>query len=139
MNDVCKKIQTLPLDLVYIIKSYLTPNIFIFTNKQYYFECHLLLRKLIKNYEFFIREMIRRDNYFVFETILRENYNKFIEIKEFEYRNLVFKNYIYFLNHYCIENHSNNCSNVINVLNTQHGLGKNQHKKNIVKHIRWNN
>lgn len=138
MNDVCKKIQTLPIELVFAIKSYLHPKIFVFTNKQNYYNSHLLLRDFIKNYEFFIREMIRRDNYFVFETILRENFNRFLEIKDFEYKNLVFKNYIYFLNHYCIENYSNNCFNIINNLNMQHGFGKNQHKKNIVKNIRNN-
>jgi c-di-AMP phosphodiesterase-like protein len=139
MHDVHKKIQNLPEELVLLIKEYLPDKIFIFTNKYNYLTYHSLLRKSVRNYEYFIREMLRRDNHFVIETIVRENMNRFVGIKEFEYNNFVFKNYLYFLYFYCLEKNSNKCFEIIKRLMEEHGLGKNQHKKNIVKNIRWNN
>ena len=38
---------------------------------------------------------------------------------------------------YCFENDSNNCIKTIFDFVKEHGLGKNLHKKNVVKYIKW--
>ena len=50
---------------------------------------------------------------------------------------MICKNYLYFTINYCIENESNNCRKVINNFFKEQGLGKNLHKKNVIKYIRW--
>jgi len=137
MTTILKKITLLPDELINIIKEYVPKKEFIFTNRENYFLYHHLIKKYIKNYENYIRDTIRKDNDFVFKLILRENYNKWCEIKQYRYKNMIFKNYVYFTISYCIENDSNNCRNNINEFFKEHGLGKNLHKKNVVKYIRW--
>ena len=51
---------------------------------------------------------------------------------------MIFKNYLYFTIQFCIENDSNHCRNAISDFFKEHGLGKNLHKKNVVKYIKWN-
>ena len=51
--------------------------------------------------------------------------------------NIIYKNYIYFIKDFCIENNSEKCRITINNFLEKLGLCKNQHKKNIIKHIRW--
>ena len=132
-----KKIYNLPDDIIIIIKDYIPKKYLIFISKENYISCHSLTKKMIKNYENYIRDMIRRDNDFVFQFIIEENYKKWYEIKQYKYKNMIFKNYLYFLINYCIENDCNNCRNVISNFFKIHGLGKNLHKKNVVKYIGW--
>jgi len=132
-----KNILKLPDSLIKIIEEFIPKSKLIFISKENYIKYHLLTKKLIKNYENYIRDIIRRDNYFVFEFIIAENYKKWLEIKQYKYKNMIFKNYLYFLINYCIENDCNNCRNVISNFLNFHGLGKNLHKKNVVKYIRW--
>lgn len=139
MNDVIIKITELPQELIDIIKEYIPKHILAFTNKQNYNLYHSFIKKSINMYENYIRDTIRRDNLFVFEFIIKENYKKWINIKNYNYKNIVFNNYISFIIHYCIENESDNCKNFIIYFMKEHGLCKNQHKKNIIKHIRWKN
>jgi hypothetical protein len=137
MSTVIDKINNLPFELIDLIKEYIPKQKLAFTNKSNYLLYHKLIKSTIKNYENYIRDMIRRDNEFVFKLILRENYNKWCEIKQYKYKNMVFKNYFYFTISYCIENDSNNCRNIITQFFKEEGLGKNLHKKNVVKYIRW--
>jgi hypothetical protein len=128
----------LPSEIILLIKDYIPISILVFLNKTNYDLYHsLYLKKNVVNYEKYIRYMIRRDNSFVFETIMKEKYKKWLLIKDYAYKNLVFKNYLYFIIHYCIDNDSNNCRTIISNFLKELGLCKNQHKKNIVKHIRW--
>ena len=137
MNDVIIKITELPQELIDIIKEYIPKHILAFTNKQNYNLYHSFIKKTINMYENYIRDTIRRDNLFVFEFIIKENYKKWIHIKNYNYKNNVFNNYISFITHYCIENESDKCKNFIINFMKEHGLCKNQHKKNIIKYIRW--
>lgn len=130
-------IVKMPEVIVNIIKEYIPKKSLVFTNKTHYILYHAFIKTHITNFENYIRDTIRRDNEFVFEMIMRENYKKWYEIKNYKYKNMIFKNYFYFVINYCIENDSNNCRNIINEIIKQHGLCKNLHKKNIVKYIRW--
>ena len=139
-NDtIINRVKQLPLEIINIIKEFVPKVVFVFTNRENYNMYHSLLRPYITNYENYLRDTIRRDNEFVCNMILRENYNQWYEIKKYRYKNMIFTNYLYFIIHYCIENDSNNCSNVIHDFLQEHGLGKNLHKKNVVKYIRWKN
>jgi hypothetical protein len=137
INIFLNKIYNLPDEIIIKIKEYLPKKYLIFTSKENYILYHSLTKKMIKNYENYIRDIIRRDNNFVFEFIVEENYKKWYEIKQYKYKNMIFKNYLYFLINYCIENDCNNCRNVISNFFEKHGFGKNLHKKNVVKYIRW--
>jgi hypothetical protein len=138
-SNILINIQYLPHDLICIIREYVPKKIWIFTNRENYFMYHIFLKPYINNYENYIRDTIRRDNYFVFDRIIRENYKKWWDINHYLYKNKIFKNYLYFVIHYCIENDSNNCRNIVMIFLKEHGLDKNLHKKNIVKYIRWKN
>jgi len=132
-------IQKLSHDLVVIIKDYVPKKILAFTNRENYSLYHIFIKHCIINYENYIRDTIRRDNFFVFERILIENYKKWCNINQYIYKNMIFKNYLYFIIHYCIEHDSSNCRYSIIQFLKQNGLDKNLHKKNIVKYIRWKN
>ena len=133
------KIQLLPNDIINIIKEFIPKSAFVFTNRENYLLYHSEIRPFIQNYENYDKDMIRRDNDYVLNMIVRENYLKWYDIKQYTYKNMVFKNYLYFIIHFCIENDSNNCRNTIHNFLKEHGLGKNLHKKNVVKYIRWKN
>ena len=139
MDNIINLVNKLPTDIVGIIEEYVPKKEFTFTNKTNYDLYHHLIKPTIKTYEMYIRDTIRRDNNFVFEMIVRENYLKWFEIKNYTYNNYEFKNYIYFVINYCIENESNKCRNFITEFLQELGLYKNQHKKNFVKYIKWKN
>ena len=138
-SNILINIQYLPYDIICIIREYIQKKIIVFTNRENYFTYHIFLKPYINNYENYIRDTIRRDNFFVFDRIVRENYKKWWDINHYVYKNKIFKNYLYFVIHYCIENESNNCRNNVIIFLKEHGLDKNLHKKNIVKYIRWKN
>lgn len=135
-NTLLRNISNLPDVIIEIIKEYVPKKIFVFTNKQNYTLYHSLIKGSIPKYENYIRDIIRRDNFFVFEYIVRENFEFWMKIKNYAYKNMIFKFYLFFVIHYCIENDSNNCRNFINNFMEEHGLCKNLHKKNVVKYIR---
>jgi hypothetical protein len=139
MNELILRINLLPNELVNIIKEYIHKKIMVFIDKTNYTLYHFSIKKYIPCYENYIRNMIRRDYAFVFEQIVRENYKKWMEIKHYIYENFVFKNYIYFILHFCIENDSQKCRSFIKNFLKELGLCKNQHKKNVVKYIKWKN
>lgn len=134
-NDIIKKILKLPDVLIEIIKNFLPRKFLIFTNKDNYILYHSLIRNDILNYENYIRDIIRRDNIFVFKMIIFENLERWLVNKDYYYKKTIFKNYMYFVIYYCIENESNNCRNYLINFLKEHGLCKNQHKKNIIKNI----
>ena len=131
--------RRLPPELIRYIKEYIPKKTFVFTNRENYNLYHSLLKPSIKDYESYIRSMIRQDNEFVFKKIVEENFSKWYEIRQYKYKNMIFKNYLYFVMNFCIENESNNCRKNILEFLKEHGLGKNLHKKNIVKYIKWKN
>jgi len=136
-KTIVDKISELPEELVQMVKEFLPKHILAFTNRANYILYHPFIKNTIWRLEDYIRDTIRRDNLFVFELIIAENYEKWIHRKNYSYRNIIFNNYLSFVTQYCIENNSDKCKNFIVDFLKEHGLCKNQHKKNIVKHIRW--
>ena len=136
MDTITKRF---PPELIRYIKEYIPKKTFVFTNRENYNLYHSLLKPSIKDYESYIRSMIRQDNEFVFKKIVEENFSKWYEIRQYKYKNMIFKNYLYFVMNFCIENESNNCRKTVLEFLKEHGLGKNLHKKNIVKYIKWKN
>jgi hypothetical protein len=132
-------INKLPIDLVNEIKKYIPNKNLIFTNNKNYMLNHYLIKNLIPKMklEYYIRNIVYRDFDYVFSQIIQENYLKWIDIKQYLYKNVIYKNYIYFIKHFCIENNSEKCRVMLNNFLDKVGLCKNQHKKNINKHIIW--
>ena len=138
-NKFIKNIDHLPKELVSIVSSYIPTIAKIFLTKEWYIKFHHLFRDQInrKQLENYIRTTVRQDNDFVFNQILLENHQKWFNIKKYLYKDCIYANYIYFLKTYCVENQSIKCNQLITVLLFKLGLSKNQHKKNIIRNIRW--
>jgi len=130
------------MELQSIIYDFIPIEVTMLCEKKKYIENHFTIKKMIheKNYyENYIRDMIRKDCDFVFSFLLEENYRKWLAIKRYVYKNTIYANYLHFLKDYCIENDANNCRNTLNDFLYEKGLGKNLHKKNTAKSIRWRN
>ena len=136
MHEIIIHINKLPEDLINVIKEFIPLHILVFLDKTHYILYHSVVKQHICNYENYIRDVIKRDNEFVFERIVNENDSKWFQIKNYLYKNMIFKNYAYFVINYCIENDSNNCIKIMNDFFKKLGLCKNLHKKNIIKYIR---
>jgi hypothetical protein len=132
-------LKVLPAELVMLIKSYLPKSSLIFLNNYYYKKYHYLVKKCIgkNNFENYIRDIIRRDNDFVFSRIIFDYHKELSKIKHYVYKNVMYKNYFYFLIEYCISNESVKCRNILNEFLKVQGLCQNRHKKNRFIHIRW--
>jgi hypothetical protein len=132
-------INKLPFDLINGIKKYILNKKIIFVNREKYITNHYLIRDLIPkmNFERYIRNIVYLDFDFVFSQILQENYLKWFQIKQYLYKNVIYKNYVYFIKYFCIENNSEKCRIMLNLFLEKLGLCKNQHKKNIIRNIRW--
>lgn len=139
MNDILNNILKLSCDIINLIKNFICIKYITFTNRENYNLFHIHIKKYIHNSNNYILDTIKRDNDFVFNLIVRENYMKWYENNQYIYKNMIFKNKIYFIIYYCIENQSINCKNIVNLFLKEHGLNKNLHKKNIVKYIKWTN
>jgi hypothetical protein len=135
-----QNIDNLPKELVSIVSSYIPAAAKISLNRELYKQFHPLFKESInrKQLENYIRKIVRQDSEFVFNQLLQENYNKWFNIKKYLYQDCIYANYIYFLKTYCAENDSVKCREIINNLIEELGLSKNQHKKNLIRNIRWN-
>ena len=134
-----ENINNLPCELIMLIKSFLPKTTLLFLNNHYYKKYHYLIKKYINKHTFenYIRTIIRRDNSFVFSQILID-YNKDLsKIKQYIYKNIMYKKYYYFLIDYCITNNSIKCRDILNEFLKLQGLCQNRHKKNTFIHIRW--
>ena len=138
--ELLEKIISLPDVLIDYIKEYIPFKQMVFSSKEYYLLYHAFIKNMIlkNNYENYIRDTIRRDHYFVFEQMTKENWKRWLSIRDYRYKNSIYSNYIYFLKDFCLINDSTNWRNVLNSFLKEQGIGKNQHKKNIVKNIRNN-
>lgn len=139
-NDIFYYFDKLPFYIINEIKKYLSNKTLIFINREKYINTHYLIRQQIPStkFESYIRNILYRDFDFVFRQIIQENYLNWFQIKGYMYKNIMYKNYIYFIKGFCIENNSEKCRIIIHDFLEKLGLCKNQHKKNIIKHIRWN-
>jgi hypothetical protein len=131
--------KLLPFELVDLIKDFLPLTSILFLNKSIYTQYHTFVRKMISKLkiENYIRDMLRRDNSFVFHFIFKENCDKWAKIKNYIYKNIIYKNYINFVKDFCIENESHKCRKILNDFIKEDGLCQNQHKNNIHKNKRW--
>ena len=139
INDhLLKSIYFLPDEILIQIKEFIPLKKLVFLNKEYYLMYHCLIRQMIlkNNYENYIRDTVRRDHSFVFKQIVKDNWKRWLSIRDYRYKNSVYSNYVYFLKDYCLINDSTNCRNSLNEFLKEQGIGKNQHKKNIVRNIR---
>jgi len=133
------KISDLPDNILDTIKEFIPKYKLVFVNKVFYNLYHYTIKSYIPLYENYLRDMIRRDNYIVIEKILGENIELLIKNRHYRYKNMVFNNYIYFIIHYCIENNSERCREIIYDFLKKRDLCINLHKKNVIKYIKWNN
>jgi hypothetical protein len=132
MNE---NIYNLPNEILDLIFTYLSFNKKIFLNKKYYEKNNRL--NYIKNYKSFIRDIIRNDYVFVFKFKLIDNMNLWINELNYEYKNVIYHNYIIFILFYCSKYSSNKCKNLIlNKLN-ELGLKKISLKNNKIKYNKW--
>jgi hypothetical protein len=138
-SDLFKNIIKLPEVLCDEIYSYIPKKVTIFLNKQTYITEHNLIKNYIdpKKIEEYIRTIIRRDHNFIFGQLLVENYYRWVNMKDYYYKDRIFANYLLFLKTYAIDNESIKCQNTIKEIFEILGLNKNQHKKNLIKYIRW--
>ena len=136
--NVVKKFLNLPDDIIREILDYVPRQNLVFVNKSYYNLYHCQVKNHISLYESYIRDTVRRDNFYVFEKIIGENSESWIKNRQYRYKNMIFSNYIYFVLHFCIENNSERCRNILMKELTKRDLCRNLHKKNIIKYIKWN-
>jgi hypothetical protein len=135
-----KNVNNLPYELIDIIYEYLPKSVTIFlTKKNYLQEHYLIIKKYIngERIENYIRTMIRQDNDFVLRQLLVENYRRWLNMTKCYYKTCIYTNYITFLESYAIDNESIKCRKLIIDFFEELGLRKNQHKKNVIKYIRW--
>lgn len=131
-----KEISELPDVIIDIIFEYIPKKNLIFLNTTYYKMYHHTLKKHIRLYESYNRDVIKRDNEFVFKQIIRENNDMLINCTNYRYKDMIFTNYIYFLQYFCIEHNSDKCRELLIEELSKRNLCKNLHKKNIVKYIK---
>lgn len=141
MNTIFNYIDILPYELVDIIYEYLPKNVSMFLTKSNYMKDHFLIRSFInkKHIEKYIRTMIKQDNEFVFRYLLVENYERWLNMTKYYYQECIYANYLHFLEFYALENESVKCVELIVTFMKEQGLSKNQHKKKIIKYIKWKN
>jgi hypothetical protein len=140
-NKYLLLVQQIPDDLIRYIKKFIPLSTLVWLDKKTYFKNHHIIHKLIptSKYESYVRDMIRKDNQLVTSCLMRENFKRWTSYKKYSYKNIIYQNFNYFLLDYCRENKSTNCSNIINEYLKDSRLSKNQHKKNIVRNIKWTN
>jgi hypothetical protein len=142
-NRVCfyKGVRKLPVVIIDIISKYVPNVVYMWLNKEYYYKYHHLLSTYMnqKVREQYIRQIVRKDDYFVFNQLLIENYSWWLKMTKYLHKDAIYANYLMFLNFYCLDNDSFECKELITNLLKELGLSKNQHKKNIIRNIRWKN
>ena len=132
-------LYNLPNELLNIIFQKLNISIKVLLNKYYYNKYNHILQKkfTFERYNSLVRNIIRNDYIFIFKHILDENFENWIKFIKYDYKNIIYENYITFLIYYCNKYSSNKCKNIIyNYLNNS-GIKKNLLKNNKVKYTKW--
>jgi hypothetical protein len=140
-NKYLLLIQQMPEDIIRHIKQFVPLSSLVWLDKKTYLKNHHIIYKLISEnkYESYVRDMIRKDNQLVISCLMRENFKRWTNYKKYLYKNIIYTNFNYFLLDFCRENNSTNCSNIISEYLKDSRLSKNQHKKNVVRNIKWTN
>ena len=140
-KHLLNNINKLPNELVSIIHSYVPTITTLFWSKWLYNANHILLQQYIaahnKNIEKYIRTIIRKDHDFVFSQLLVDNLERWLNLRNYFDKDCIYLNYLVFLNSYCIDNDSKKCKELLQHTLDKVGLSKNQHKKNLIKYIKW--
>jgi hypothetical protein len=134
--DFNMSMNKLPLNIVEIIYDYIPKKYLVFTNKNNYKKYHSLLKSSINFYENYIRKIVRKDFDFIFETIIDENSCVWKKLKQYQYENNVYENYIYFILDYSIANESTKCKKIIKKFMNKKidNIGLNESKKYVSKY-----
>lgn len=130
-------IHYFPDELIILIFEFIPRISLVFVNKYYYNLYHPLIKKYIKNYDSYIRDVIKRDNHIVFEKIIKDNFDNMMNNKYYRYNLMVFNNKLFFVMYFCFENESDNCIEILLNIFKERNFGKNLHKKNVIKYIKW--
>ena len=86
-------------------------------SKQYYIKYHKHYKIPTNRMESCIRDIVRRDCDLVFHLTLKEKYNAWILRRPYRYKDLNYKNYVCFLEMYCIQQSSTKCRKIIQGMN----------------------
>jgi len=140
-KDLLNNINKLPNEIVDIIETYVPTIVKMFWSKIMYEANHALIIKYLtihnKNIEEYIRFNIRKDNDYILSRLLVDNLYKWINLRNYLNKDCIYYNYLVFLNSYCIDHNSIKCKIIIQEILEKLGLCKNQHKKNLIKYIKW--
>ena len=141
-KHLLNNINKLPNELVSLIETYVPQIVKIFWSKALYSANHKLIQQYIsthnKNTEEYIRSIIRKDYDFVFSHLLVNNLDRWTNLKDYLNRDCIYINYLVFLDNYCLDHDSQKCKQLLQQILEKLGLSKNQHKKNLIKYIKWN-
>jgi len=139
-DDFFMNMKKLPKDLFHIVSLYVPFIAKLPLNKEFYKKYHHLFRDYVnkRKMENYIRKTVITDSDFVFERLLVENHKKWLSMNKYLYQECVYANYLIFLDMFCFEHKSVKCRKLIENLFQELGLSKNQHKKNLIRNIKWN-
>ena len=140
-NQLLNNINKLPNEIVLLIESYVPETRKLFWSKELYEANHKLLLQYLsihnKNIEEYIRSIIRRDHDFVFSRLLVDNFDRWSNLRSYLNKDCIYMNYLVFLHSYCLDFDSQKCLQLLNPIIDKLGFSKNQHKKNLIKYIKW--
>lgn len=149
--NLLEKINTIPMDIVLLIKEYIQIDVLLITNKTFY-KKNLMLERfnkfkkgpIIKRFynisiDTYVNRIIKKDLNYIFQLLIEYKYKHWIKLKNYKYKGHKFSNYIYFLEQLCIISNSNKCRNLIKDYEKNNSIVRKKHKK--IKHInnRWTN
>jgi len=130
----------LPDVLINIIYNFIRAQDRTTLNKVNYITYNTCLVFPTSNLESFIRKVVRQDITLVFEFHLLKNIDRWVKVmRNYRYNNMIYHNYLKFLDAYCVIHDSNNCRAIIHDMVLKHNLGKNWHKNNRIRNIKWSN
>uniref|UniRef100_A0A6C0B9G1 Uncharacterized protein n=1 Tax=viral metagenome TaxID=1070528 RepID=A0A6C0B9G1_9ZZZZ len=134
-------IYQLPEEMVKEIYAFVPNWVKVYLNKKYYLKYHKFIKRKCMKHDGYFRNIIRLDFDFIFQQSCSENMKQWLLRKQYKYKNNVFLNYAYLLEHLCIETESTKCRNILHFYIKKSGLNKNQHKKKVSKVIQkeWSN
>ena len=147
--NVLDKINTIPMDVVLIIKDYIAVEDLLITNKKYY-EKNIMterfnifkegpINKRFYNItlDTYINRLIKNDLNYIFQLLIKHKYKHWIRLRNYKYNGHRFSNYIYFLEQLCITTNSNKCRNIVKNYEHDNSIVRKKHKK--IKRInnRW--
>ena len=123
--------------LINNIFPYLHPKSLVWLNKDYYQKYHIYVYSMIGNqrsltfpggkFDSFVRYIIREDATYVLERLLIEKIKIWYHSPIYKYANHKYKNYLFYLYQYCIDNNFTKSRMYINDM-AKSILGKKWHK-----------